>query len=1461
MIEDRSISVMARAATSSVQVLQSPYLKLYAAGSTGVESSKGVHLRWLLNGYLGEHHFPKGDYAGNNSFFNKRDDYVTLFRIPYNEAIRKAETVFNFYKEKPAIIHDDLRLWVFNSNAEFIHLHFPDSEKYSNVRSAIDPALNSSEFLNLYGDSVYELTITQQLFFALNVSLLEDSVFEVETFSVENKSMSLDEYKISSRKTFDNELLVQAGDQKIISGRTVAENMKKLRFRLKAGTLISIGIETYSHFFDFAKKLNLLQDIGKFALTTETDVAFRQLEDTARFKIHGSWAKFNEGGFVNVNNYHDRWNTQHGIKECVSQYITLSDTDPDAVAVFGDESESPDGTFMDISLQTFLSISSLDYHIARMLGLGYIDTKPGESESFIYLAAYATLKDPEDYGLSKSLLHLYMSLPTFIKDERVPQMLRLKPVTYGLTVTNGTSTPLAITDNHGYVIYGRSRFVKVKAELEIDFSISNSFFQPPLQFQTSDFSSPVFLGIEHKRNAETAWSKPELSHHASYLDTDGISETQTIYLGDTPYTHEVVEEGIDYFSVYPVNIFSRSSPWSNAVQTDKTVFARSNTLKAPFNVVVQLIQAENPLLLTSGQEQNWLSNIDASKTEILCRLNFDYYHVHDLNYSYGDTIEIYHKKMMPRSESGSIASIDNNDVNIPTCLISTATYTYISTGEVLAPRIEAAAKSKFIGSSLVYRNVSYRIEDVLVIQPDGSNPSFMIRKQETREAILIGGVYQLQQVFKAPAIDSNEPFLVVENLSVATNWEEETSNVLSFKIFLGHTNWVENIETYTDDAGNTKEEKTKGIWESADIAPVAATPGLYEITFNSYVLGNHPQFVSPDNTANTPSVDWCRGFVRIHTNGDPAGGHVRKQLRVDAILNRSPLKLIATDTAFSTDPTRNVTTGNSVSVNYHPGYQVYLRKETVVRFDKDHILPLPGAGTHSTIVGLRTLDSTEIDPTGEAFASFMSVPAVLLARALRLPMRPWRPTGPLFATPPDTFNKASYSFNVKFDSDPWAVAFFRIDINKILSSLYQHNTAEQIKADIPAVNNDQAATLRWQNLLDLDYASEGGHFKSFAGSNGDGYRLPNPDRQDIFSTPFNKPGDVVHLMKAAIYANLLPITEQPLIFNYIKGGSYVPTPVKQSIVDRNGKLLPPSHPDFQQAPMAKRISDKEILFTDFTLESDTDTSVAYFYVVRELGNSMKFGTPSAFLGPVQMVNTRPPIRPVILGFTSKSTGAYNAFDTYVSFELAPILPSQGISKILILRTEDVLSSNSPQLMDIVSQTDVSTLPSRQEKFTVTDKFTTTPDVPFGKNLYYRIVGVREVIIYDESGPIKTMSVYSEPSKTILTNVVDMLNPAAPEIVPFNLERSGATISRIDLRWSRTCYNGNYTLKFLTSRNAWENIASLGSNEPTIEFSFIRHLEGYINGVPIKYKFKVDVENTSGLVNKYSNITAVDIELL
>ena len=1464
--------------------VQSSAINLQAAGCVGTDASKGIHLRWFLNSYLGDNHIPKGNYANNNRFFNRKDDFFKIYRIPYDNGTQQ-KLRFNLFDELPFQIRNNERLWVYKINENVLFLNFLDENKYSQSLANFNPIYNQKDFMNSYGSSLLEISQPENLSFAINIITDPNSHIKTEAFSVANKSTVEDTPVLSSRKSFSG-----SGT----SYRVVAENIRTLKISIILGSLLYIELENYTDFLRSAVQNNDISYINAYALSKDENEVFNRLEDSSKFLVDNHWLKFNDQAHVNVDNYKERWEASNpnpanvfGLKIGVEDYINLSETDPSATKTFSDGLNGNDLSTMEIALQKFIVLASLDYHVARMLGLGTIDhdSITNGNKSFIYLAAYNTDKNVENFKQPEFLQHLYLSLPTSIETERLPQDIEFSPVTYGLPIDNATSQPLLITNPQGYAPYINARYVNLKSRLKKDYSESISFYNPSIEFESSVYSTPVFFGIENKKNNESNWRRPEIAHDTDYKDHNNIYETQTVLFDpeseQANYVHEVTEEGIDHYAGYSINIFSRASGLSNVVDTDYTKFKKANTLNPPVNIRVQLIQSENPLLITTEKEQKWLAAIDPVKKKILCRLDFEYNYAQDKNYGFGTKIGMFYRSEMPKNIMGSIDSITEDLGDISICTLHTNNYYYISTGETVVPKIDANILDNFKGSNLTYRTKTYKVIEVIPTNVNGTNPDIRIKKIEKRDAIHTSGVQnQLQQIYNTIEADPDEAFLLVENLSKSNSWKDDANqsvNKFAFEIELDNAAWLERTETYKDKENNTISETAKGIWDEAEIKLLTTTGtspvDYYEITFDNFVLGAHPQKADILNVANKFSVDWHHGYVRAHIQQDISKEQKRKELQVIEISEDSltgKLILKATDPAMdSVDPSKNIKEGSNILINYHPGYRVYFKEESAIGFDENGLLPEEDEGTRYGLIGLNTIDMNTLDAQSNEYKSYMSVPVILFARELITPLKPKKPIGPLFANPPDFDNKANYSFTTLFESQnhkPWGIVYYRISANKILSLLYEPKTIAIIKENLPKVAVDDLLEERWEDLLSFDYVGNLGDFGSFKiDQDGNKYKFPWPDREDFLENLFNKgyiptnkpvlPSDISEYIKDVIHSNMLPLTKQPLICKYIKNGTYVPQPTEQKIMDAMGKMLHPSDPEFDQAPMAKKVSDTEITFTDFTLDSDMNSETIYFYVVREMSNSMQFGEPSAFLGPVQLINTKPPDKLIVKKMITPLANFYNDFSSEIHFFINQFSETQDLSKIEILRTLESKTTLNVRNMVVVKSIDVADLEFTDGIYKVVDDFENDLEVPYAVPLYFRLRGVRTINYKDHLGSDKTRSVYSEPTKVFLTNVVDMLPPESPELKVDNIIETATEISSLKLKWNKTCFNGKYSLLYLNEFNTWEKKIEIQSNdEPELIYETTNPISKVNDEGDIIYpKFKVAVENTSGLMSRSNKI--------
>ncbi|MFN8395583.1 MAG: hypothetical protein U0176_13165 [Bacteroidia bacterium] len=62
----------------------------------------------------------------------------------------------------------------------------------------------------------------------------------------------------------------------------------------------------------------------------------------------------------------------------------------------------------------------MDFHIARMLGLGTVMDNDDPNKTYLWVAKYDTQVDEETLASGTTHYHCYMSLPTTRTDARLP---------------------------------------------------------------------------------------------------------------------------------------------------------------------------------------------------------------------------------------------------------------------------------------------------------------------------------------------------------------------------------------------------------------------------------------------------------------------------------------------------------------------------------------------------------------------------------------------------------------------------------------------------------------------------------------------------------------------------------------------------------------------------------------------------------------------------------------------------------------------------------------------------------------------------------------------------------------------------------------------------------------------------------------------------------------------------------
>jgi hypothetical protein len=461
----------------------------------------------------------------------------------------------------------------------------------------------------------------------------------------------------------------------------------------------------------------------------------------------------------------------------VESYISLSDNDPMAIATL-EGAQTQDGSIQ-ISMLDMLRLVSLDFPVARMLGLGYLDRNIAKNtDEYIYLAMYDTEGALDDTNIARPVRHYYMGVPTKPLDYRLPDTPRLKPVTYGLTIDNGEPQPAHLTDQDGYTPDGLSRYVNLFVEQDEDDGASpGPFFDPPVEFCATEKTSSVFYGVEYKKAGEAAWRKPEIAHDANYKDLDNPPQFETLPLPNNAapakpmpvLRHEEREDGVHEYGAYGINWFSRVSSVGNIVATDLTNIKKANQLLPPANFAVQLIQKELPLMLTTTAEQSLLMGIGAGNDKTLVRVTFDYFHVHDINYAFADKVELFFRSEMPRNVVGAVKSVSDDPADAHQSIIRTMGYLVNSQGTTINPVLDPTLFGNFVGGVFTCQQESYTIAGIASSSVVGEGPIFTLQKNAQGNAADPGssGAFVTVQKYTGPKLDPNAQvmFMAVENMA------------------------------------------------------------------------------------------------------------------------------------------------------------------------------------------------------------------------------------------------------------------------------------------------------------------------------------------------------------------------------------------------------------------------------------------------------------------------------------------------------------------------------------------------------------------------------------------------------------------------------------------------------------------------------------------------------------------------
>lgn len=792
-------------------LFQSGYTFLEAAGSSGADKTiPGCHLRWDLLGTLGDNHLPKGSYAQNapyqtSSGFNKTNDVVNIYKLPFfgRHFIEWNTTVKpnSFSITAEGVPYWAITLPVEGSNTSEeseMQIFFTDAALYNALASTFSPSTQWNKILDAY-TGIIEVSCTDKLsFYWQFLSSKADPNVNSGNYSMRIEAVSLP----NTLETDVKQLNYRDTHSNYTSFDFFSENTERVRFDKTNNKIERIRVITYEDFIRESNTGNgLWEPVGSFALTLNDTVMEDRLMPS---DIHGSWPKFSitptSGEFaVDANNYLERWqgpaygfdsldethNDPEGLQTFIHTYLKKSITDPRAVVSFP-SNDPDDDTVQTMSCLDMIRLMSLDFHVARILGLGHIDTtfdRRYYDSYYVYCLQYLTktgLDAPYNGTVDHS--HVYMTLPLISRnDSRLPVAPVLKDVTFGAEIDNASGQPAAITDADGYTPQENLRFINLNRAPHAYEKPFGTFFYESTPVNLARQTQAIGYGLKYKEVNESDYRKPDLNHDSAFLDRSGTIAETTIILengGPRLFTHMEEEEGTHAYGAYAINWFSRVSPLSN-IKNVTTLFPKITRLLPPFNYATHLIQDEDPaetviaekaLLFTTIAEQNQLAALSADPDQTLVRTTFDWNHIQNNAHPTVNYAEFFFRENDPLVVKGKITDVIQLDAE--TVLVKTGSYQLTSSfpAQTIVPEVLAAQVSRFAGSLFSSGEKGYFVEQV---QNPGNTPWFKVKALKQNQAVAPDPSNQnqfiTQETFTIPQI--GDIFFVIENLSEAANWD------------------------------------------------------------------------------------------------------------------------------------------------------------------------------------------------------------------------------------------------------------------------------------------------------------------------------------------------------------------------------------------------------------------------------------------------------------------------------------------------------------------------------------------------------------------------------------------------------------------------------------------------------------------------------------------------------------------
>lgn len=793
---------MAIVNTQNSPLFQSGYTYLGAAGSTAADKTiRGCHLRWDLLGTLGDNHLPKRTYAQTDPYrtsagFNKPGDVVNIYKrafavkyyIEWDTSVKPQKT-----GASGGLPYWEMSLPVQNSSSSrqtVMRVTFTDAALYNALSTTYNFNTQWQKILSSYTAIIEVSCMDKRSFYwQINSTNVVSGNYTMRMEAVGQPNTLESERQLNFRNTYTN----------TPSFSFFSENTDYIRFDQSNNAILKITAITYE---DFIEESNVgngeWTQIGSFALTLDDSTMASRLMAA---QIDNLWPKFNitptSGELaVNAANYTDRWqgpgytfdsvdethNDPQGIQTFIHTYLKASVSDPRAVVSFPSD-DPDDDSVQTVSCLDMIRLMSLDFHVARILGLGHIDTAFSQNDQgyYVYCMQYLTktgLDAPYHGTVDHS--HIYMTLPLSLNDSRLPATPVLQDVTFGAEIDNASGQPAVLTDENGYTAQENLRFIKLNRAPHVYEKPFGTFFYEATPVNLSQQSQAIGYGLKYKEVSESNYRLPDLNHNPDFTDHQDIAETSIILENGGPrlYTHLEEEEGTHSYASYAINWFSRISPLSN-VKNVTTLFPKITRLLPPFNYATHLIQDEDPaetviaekaLLFTTIAEQEQLTLLSAEPDQTLVRTSFDWNHIQNNAHPTVNYAEFFFRENDPLVVKGKITDVIQLDAE--TALVKTGSYLLTSSfpAQTVVPQVLAGQVSRFAGSLFSAGEKGYFIEQV---QNPGSTPWFKIKALKQNQAVAPDPSNQnqflSQETFVIPQV--GDTFFVIENLTEAANWD------------------------------------------------------------------------------------------------------------------------------------------------------------------------------------------------------------------------------------------------------------------------------------------------------------------------------------------------------------------------------------------------------------------------------------------------------------------------------------------------------------------------------------------------------------------------------------------------------------------------------------------------------------------------------------------------------------------